>query len=113
MDDYKQKLSDLLTETARQNASDLHLAVGRKPTLRVDGVLIPLEHEPVMTPEAAEGIINELLIMPGQKEKLAQDRQIDLAYSFEDKARFRVNVYLPARLSRSGAPPHSFTDQDH
>ena len=94
MDDYKQKLNDLLTETARQNASDLHLAVGRKPTLRVDGVLVPLEHEPVMTPEAAEGIIYELLIMPGQKEKLVKDRQIDLAYSFEDKARFRVNVYF-------------------
>ena len=67
MDDYKQKLTDLLTETARQNASDLHLAVGRKPTLRMDGVLIPLEHEPVMTPETAEGIINEILIVEGQK----------------------------------------------
>lgn len=93
MDDYKQKLSDLLTETARQNASDLHLAVGRKPTLRVDGVLIPLEKEPIMTPESAEGVIFELLTAPGQKEKLATDRQIDLAYSFEDKARFRVNAY--------------------
>ena len=93
MDDYKQKLSDLLTETARQNASDLHLAVGRKPTLRIDGVLVPLEKEPIMTPESAEGIIFELLTVPGQKEKLATDRQIDLAYSFEDKARFRVNAY--------------------
>jgi len=43
MDDYKQQLGDLLTTTAKQNASDLHLAVGRKPTLRMDGVLIPLE----------------------------------------------------------------------
>ena len=94
MEDYKQKLNSLLTETARQNASDLHLAVGRKPTLRIDGVLVPLENEPVMTPEAAEGIISELLIVPGQKEKLMKDRQIDLAYSFEDKARFRVNVYF-------------------
>ena len=93
MDDYKQKLTDLLTETARQNASDLHLAVGRKPTLRVDGVLVPFEKEPVMTPESAEGVISELLTVPGQKEKLIKERQIDLAYSFEDKARFRVNVY--------------------
>jgi twitching motility protein PilT len=93
MEDYKQKLSELLTETARQNASDLHLAVGRKPTLRIDGVLVALEKEPIMTPESAQGIIFELLTVPGQKEKLMADRQIDLAYSFEDKARFRVNVY--------------------
>jgi twitching motility protein PilT len=94
MDDYKQKLSDLLTETARQNASDLHIAVGRKPTLRIDGVLVPLEKEPITTPDAAEGIISELMTIPGQREKLMKERQIDLAYSFEDKARFRVNAYF-------------------
>ena len=125
MDDYKQKLIDLLTDTARQNASDLHLAVGRRPTLRVDGVLIPLQKEAVMTPESAEGIIGEL-VTPEQKEKLLRDRQIDFAYSFEDKARFRVNVYyqrgylaaalrlVPARIKtieELNLPPllHDFT----
>ncbi|HUC31368.1 MAG TPA: PilT/PilU family type 4a pilus ATPase [Candidatus Paceibacterota bacterium] len=93
MDDFKQQLNDLLTTTAKQNASDLHLAVGRRPTLRIDGVLIPLEKEPIMTPESAEGIISELLT-PDQKAKLITQRQVDLAYSFEDKARFRVNVYF-------------------
>jgi len=93
MDDYKQQLGDLLTTTAKQNASDLHLAVGRKPTLRMDGVLIPLEKEPVMTPESAEGIISQMLT-PEQKTKLITQRQIDFAYSFEEKARFRVNVYF-------------------
>ena len=69
MDDYKKQLDDLLTTTAKQNASDLHLAVGRRPTLRIDGVLVPLQKEPVMTPESAEGIISELLT-PEQKAKL-------------------------------------------
>ena len=92
MDDYKQKLTELLTETARQNASDLHIAVGRRPTLRIDGVLIPLESEPIMTPEAAEGLM-AALVPPEQKDHLTRDRQVDFAYSLEDKARFRVNVY--------------------
>jgi twitching motility protein PilT len=92
MDDFKQKLVDLLTTTAKQSASDLHLAVGRKPTLRIDGVLVPLQQEPVMTPESAEGVIGALL-SPEQKQRLLKDRQVDMAYSFEDKARFRVNVY--------------------
>jgi twitching motility protein PilT len=93
MDDYKQKLSALLTETAKENASDLHLAVGKHPTLRIDGILVPLQSEPILTPEAAEGIIAQMLTEE-QRNKLIKERQIDFAYSFEDKARFRVNVYF-------------------
>lgn len=90
--DYKQKLNDLLLTTARQNASDLHLAVGRHPTLRIDGVLIPLQKEPILIPEMAENLIFNLLT-PEQKEKFLEEKEIDLSYSFEDKARFRINVF--------------------
>jgi twitching motility protein PilT len=93
MEDYKAKLDELLTSCAKQSASDLHIAVGRRPTLRIDGVLVPLQKEPITTPETAEGIIGEM-ISKEQKEKLLRDRQLDFAYSFEDKARFRVNVYF-------------------
>ncbi len=93
MDDYKQQLDNLLTTTAKQSASDLHLAVGRRPTLRIDGVLVPLQKEPIMTPESAEGIMSQMLT-PEQKAKLITQRQVDFAYSFEEKARFRVNVYF-------------------
>lgn len=89
---YKEKLNDLLLATAKQNASDLHISVGRKPTLRIDGVLVPLQKEEVVTPEIATGLINELLT-PDQKERLEEERQLDFAYGYEDKARFRVNVY--------------------
>jgi twitching motility protein PilT len=91
--DYKQKLMDLLTATAREGASDLHIAVGKHPTLRIDGALVPLQKEPIFTPEIAEGVIGELLTEE-EKARLIKDRQVDFAYSFEDKARFRVNVYF-------------------
>jgi len=90
--DYKQKLNDLLLTTARQNASDLHLAVGRHPILRIDGVLIPLQKESLLTPEMTENLIFNLLA-PEQKEKFLKEKEIDLSYSFEDKARFRINVF--------------------
>jgi len=90
---YKQKLDDLLLATAKQNASDLHLAVGRRPTLRIDGVLIGIQKEAVLTPEVMEGLIDALLI-PEQRERFFANKQIDFAYSYEDKARFRVNVYF-------------------
>lgn len=93
MVDYKQKLNSLLLVTARQNASDLHIAVGRRPTIRVDSVLIPLAKESILTKEDAEGLVLALLTEE-QKKNFFTKKQLDLSYNFEDKARFRVNVYF-------------------
>lgn len=93
MDNYQQKLNDLLLAAARQNASDLHIGVGCRPTLRIDGILIPLQKEQILTPEVAEGLIFSLLTEE-QKQVFLRERQLDFSYSFEDKARFRVNVYF-------------------
>lgn len=92
MDDAKQKMEDLLMQAARQNASDIHFMVGRKPTLRVDDVLIPIQPEAVLTPQRAEELIFTILT-PKQKEELLTEKEIDFSYGLEDKARFRVNVY--------------------
>lgn len=125
MEDYKAKLNDLLATTAKQNSSDLHISVGRRPSLRIDGFLVPLQKEPLVTPEAAEGLILALL-NEEQKARLAKDKQLDFAYNFEDKARFRVNAYyqrgylaaalrlIPARIrtiEELNLPPilHDFT----
>ncbi len=93
MIDYKQKLNDLLLATAKQNASDLHLAVGRRPTIRVDSVLIPLAQESILTKDEAEGLIFALL-KEDQKKIFLEKKQVDFSFNYEDKARFRVNVYF-------------------
>ena len=90
---YRTKLNEFLLTAAKQNASDLHLAVGRRPTLRLDGVLIGLQKEAILTPEMMEGLI-DVLLTKEQKEKFLQDKQLDFAYAYEDKARFRVNVFF-------------------
>lgn len=71
----------------------MHIAVGRYPTLRVYGVLTPLDHEEVITPASAEGLISELL-SDQQKERLKSEKQLDFAYSLTDSTRFRVNAYF-------------------
>jgi len=93
MVDYKQKLNELLLTAAKQNASDLHINVGRRPTLRIDGILIPITKEPVLTKEDAEGLVFALL-NEEQKQEFLKQKQLDFSYSYEDKARFRVNVYF-------------------
>src|SRR3989338_6679216 len=89
--DHAEKLRQLLITTAKQSASDLHMAVGRRPTIRIDGVLVPLQKESITTPDVAEGLIAGLLT-PEQRARLDKEKQVDFAYSFEDKARFRVNA---------------------
>lgn len=123
--DYQQKLNDLLMTAATQNASDLHLAVGRHPMIRIDGALIPLQKEAILTPDSANELITKLLT-PEQKKELEESKEIDFAYSYEDKARFRVNVFyqrgflaaalrlIPANIKtveELGLPPilHDFT----
>lgn len=122
---YSEKLKNLLLQAAKQNASDLHIGVGHRPTLRIDGMLIPISSDPILTPELVEGLIMELLD-DEKKEKLFKEKQIDFSYSFEDKARFRVNIYyqkgylaaalrlIPARImtiEELNLPPilHDFT----
>jgi len=77
---------------AQQNGSDLHLVVGRYPTMRLDGKLYPLSQESILTPEDAQSLGDALLSEEGKK-KLIADGHVDFSYNFEDKARFRTNVF--------------------
>ena len=88
----KQELDDLMVNTARENASDLHLSVGRYPTLRINGRLIPLTNKEILTPQKAEELVDALLT-DEQKEKFIKDKEADLSYEFGKEARFRVNVF--------------------
>jgi len=77
---------------AEQGASDLHLTVGRNPTLRIDGSLVPLTKREVLTPKDTEEL-SLALLTEAQQERFRRDLEVDFAYNFKNKARFRVNVY--------------------
>lgn len=90
-------IEKLLSEAINRNASDLHLAVGYPPIIRVDGDLVDLE-EKVLDPEDAEKLIFSVLT-DERKELLEVNREIDFAYTYEaaNNARFRVNAYYSMR----------------
>ena len=50
MKDYSKELKDLILTTVKEGASDLHITVGRHPTIRVSGSLIPLLKIPFCPP---------------------------------------------------------------
>ena len=84
--------ADLVMEVVSRRASDLHLAAGAHPTVRVRGRLTPLEDYPVLIPTDTREIIYSILT-GDQRQRLETDWQLDFAYSIPGHARFRVNVY--------------------
>ena len=87
-----EQLEDLLQIVLKENASDLHVTVGRRPSIRVAGSLIELAKYPVLTPTAAKDLIFVMLSKAEQEHFLAE-KELDFSYAFRDKARFRVNVF--------------------
>ena len=85
--------ADVLLETIERRASDLHIAAGAAPTIRVRGRLTPLEAYPVLTPTDTREIVYSIL-NNDQRQRLETDWQVDLAYSIPGRARFRVNAYF-------------------
>lgn len=88
----EQRVKSLLRLVAQQGASDLHLVVGRYPTLRLDGKLYPITQETVLSADDTQSL-SEALMSPENKKKLVDEGQVDFSYNFEDKARFRTNVF--------------------
>jgi twitching motility protein PilT len=90
---YKEDFEDLIQTVLKQNASDLHITVGRRPTLRIDGGLVELVKRPIVTQELAAEYIN-ILLSPEEKERFLADKELDLSYAYKDIVRFRVNVFF-------------------
>lgn len=92
MEDYKKELSELIMTVVKEGASDLHLSVGRPPTMRISGSLITLVKKSILSHEDTKGLIFAMLD-EDQKERFLANKELDFSYSFEDKVRFRVNVF--------------------
>lgn len=92
MKDYKKELIDLLLIVVKEGASDLHLSVGRHPTFRVAGSLIPLVKKSVLSPEDTQGLVFSM-IDEKKRDFLIENKELDFSYAFEEKARFRVNAF--------------------
>ncbi|MGH7664788.1 MAG: type IV pilus twitching motility protein PilT [Gemmatimonadaceae bacterium] len=81
----------ILQQMIQQNASDLHLKVGRPPTLRVNGDLAPLALS-AMRPEDLKSLAEQLMT-PKQVKEFAEFKESDFAIGVPGIGRFRVNVY--------------------
>jgi twitching motility protein PilT len=84
-------LKEMLTEMMERGASDLHIRVGVRPILRVDGMLNAMETQP-MTLEQVDEIIAQIL-NEEQKRRFQGRNELDLALGVAKLGRFRINMY--------------------
>ncbi|MBV8780347.1 MAG: PilT/PilU family type 4a pilus ATPase, partial [Phycisphaerae bacterium] len=83
---------DRLLETAlRRSASDLHLAVGKPPTLRMGGRMRELQTK-VLEPEDTVGLMKSITPERIQQE-YEETGSGDFGFAFGTEARFRVAVF--------------------
>ena len=84
-------LDEILIQSVKVRASDIHLTTGRPPSYRIDGVLAPIEGEH-LTPQMLEDILMPLMDVR-HREELQNNGQTDFAYAISGVGRFRVNVF--------------------
>ncbi len=85
-------IQQLLEAVIKKDASDLHLVVGQPPMYRVDGDLTAIPGEDILSLEAAQTLIFDLLTSE-QKELILVNKELDFSFGLGDVARFRVNAY--------------------
>ena len=74
-----------------QGCSDVHLAVGVPPMLRMNGDLMPIKFRELSDAEL-ESYVTEIL-SDSQKEHFGSGKDLDFSYVGEDGGRFRVNLF--------------------
>lgn len=83
---------DRLLETViKQGASDLHLTVGRPPTLRLHGGLRELKTK-VLEPDDTVSLMKSIAPERAQTE-LQEEGTCDFGFAYGDAARFRVSIF--------------------
>ncbi len=85
--DYK----SVLQQMVQHNASDLHLKVGRPPTLRIDGHMVSLEL-PALKQEDLRSLAEQIMAPKNIKE-FSEQKESDFALAVPGVGRFRVNAY--------------------
>jgi twitching motility protein PilT len=74
-------------------ASDLHLKVPARPSMRLDGALQPVPGTVELTQQDTEAAVRLMLRDPEQLAEFESANELDFSYAIDGLARFRVNAF--------------------
>ncbi|GAB4330299.1 MAG: type IV pilus twitching motility protein PilT [Candidatus Abyssubacteria bacterium] len=86
------QLEELCRHMVENGASDLHLAVGIPPQLRIDGELYSMDTE-TLTPDITKSLAYSILTEQQIKE-FEQEHELDMSFGIKGLSRFRVNLFI-------------------
>ena len=86
-------INDLLDLVIQWGGSDLHLASGSPPVIRVHGDLRPVTELPIFNGSQIRQMVFSILTQK-QREKFEDELELDTSYALPGRGRFRVNVFL-------------------
>ena len=88
---HQKLLDELLTSLMHEDGSDLHLGAGRKPAMRINGELLFIVNQDILTKEDMVGILN-VLIGAKRTDKFIEEKEVDFSYSFKGVTHLRGNA---------------------
>lgn len=91
--EYKKLIDEIITSLVHEDGSDLHLGVGRKPSIRVNGQLILMSKHEVLTDKDMTGIL-KVILGPEKTEKFMVEKEADMSYAFTDEIHLRCNAFI-------------------
>lgn len=84
-------LKQMLVDMLNRNASDLHIRVGIRPHIRVNGHLEQISTDPI-TIDEMENVVGQVL-NEQQLDRFRKKNEMDLALSVAKLGRFRINLF--------------------
>ena len=84
-------VTDLLARAVEAGASDLHLAAGQVPMLRLDGELQRMDAPPLLSAALSDAMTP--LLADEQCQQWAQGDELDVALQLPALGRFRLNLF--------------------
>ena len=86
------KVRDLLQEMIQRKASDLHITVGERPRIRVDGDLVECAFPRKLTPKDTQALGYSILTEQ-QKKRFELEDELDFSFGIQNLSRFRGNLF--------------------
>jgi twitching motility protein PilT len=87
------QLDTLLTQLKENDGSDLHLAAGLEPRMRIKGKIVTVDGQSPLTNDGLRGMLQELAA-PKHWREYDSTHDVDFAYGLEGIARFRANYFV-------------------
>lgn len=84
-------IEEILKAAREANASDVHLAVGVPPKMRVNGRLITMEYQKMLPADTLDVVLH--IMTETQRDCFEERGEYSMAFSIPDCGRYRVNAY--------------------